>query len=60
MVFACINVDVFDKTGQRFTPREWFCVRLEETDKAISLLKSGKIMDCRYDTVSGRIAMKID
>jgi len=46
---ACRNVDVFDRNGQRRSPREWFEVPLQLIDQAIDLLNSGIIENYRYD-----------
>jgi len=47
---ACLNIDLFDGTGQRFTPREWFIVPCEVVEEAIQLILSGTIMNYKYDT----------
>jgi len=45
----CLNVDIFDKEGERHTPREWFIAPLEIIEQAIGLILSGEIIDYRYD-----------
>ena len=35
---VCLNVDLFDKNGKRYLPREWFIAPLEEIEQAIQLL----------------------
>lgn len=55
---ACINVDIFDKTGQRYTPREWFSVSLPQIDQAIQLMFSGEIVNYRFDVHEGIIATR--
>ena len=47
---TCLNVDIFDKKGNRHTPREWFIVPLEAIEEAIEFIKSGDVVDYRYDT----------
>lgn len=46
---ACLNVDVFDKSGKRCTPREWFIVPLPVIEETIALIISGEIVNYRYD-----------
>ena len=46
----CLNFDIFDKNGNRHTPREWFIVPLETIEEAIEFIISGDIIDYRYDT----------
>jgi len=51
---ACLNVDVFDEKGNRYSPREWFVVPLAIVKKSIQLILSGEIVKYRYD-VNGEI-----
>lgn len=46
---SCLEVDVFDENGKRYSPREWFIAPLEEIENAISLIITGKIVDYKYD-----------
>lgn len=46
---ACLEVDVFDRSGKRFTPREWFIAPLEVIEEAIKLIILGEIVDYEYD-----------
>ena len=46
---VCLNIDIFDRDGQRHTPREWFVAPLHVINKAIELLISGDIVNYRYD-----------
>jgi hypothetical protein len=45
---ACLNVDVFDRQGERYTPREWFVAPLDIIEQAIKLIISGDIIKYRY------------
>jgi len=45
----CLNIDIFDKEGERHTPREWFIAPLEIIEQTIGLILSGEIVDYRYD-----------
>jgi hypothetical protein len=55
---VCLNVDVFDNRGQRYTPREWFIAPLGIIDQVIELIVSGKIVDYRYDEVGEDIVRR--
>jgi len=55
---CCLNLDVFDKAGQRHTPREWFIVSLHNIETAIQLLMNGEIINYRYDGVQQEIIAK--
>ncbi len=46
---TCLNIDVFDKEGNRHTPREWFIVPLEIIEQAVEFIISGEIVLFRYD-----------
>ena len=46
---TCLEVDVFDARGKRYTPREWFIVPLEVIVQAIHLILSGEVLKYRYD-----------
>jgi hypothetical protein len=48
---SCLNIDVFDKSGNRHSPREWFIIPLEIIEQAIEFIISGEIVDYRYDSV---------
>lgn len=55
---CCLSVDVFDKSGRRFTPREWFVVPLHVIEQATQLLISGEIVKYRYDLYNKNILRK--
>jgi hypothetical protein len=52
---SCLNVDVFDERGQRYTPREWFIAPLAVIEQAIELIINGKIVNYKYDVESEMI-----
>jgi len=52
---SCLNVDVFDERGKRYTPREWFIAPLAVIEQAIELIINGKIVNYRYDPESEMI-----
>ena len=55
---VCLEVDVFDKAGKRYTPREWFIAPLPVVEEAIELIISGEIVDYKYDAGARMIAAK--
>ena len=46
---ACLNMDLYDNTGKRYAPREWFVAPLEIIEMAASMLINGDIVDYVYD-----------
>jgi hypothetical protein len=46
---VCLNVDVFDDDGKRYTPREWFIAPLGVIEEAVDLLVDGRIFGYVYD-----------
>jgi len=55
---ACLNVDVFDGAGNRYTPREWFIAALNIIEEVIKLIINGKIVDYRYDVDNSEIVSR--
>lgn len=55
---CCLNIDVFDKSGNRFMPREWFIVPLNIIEQAIDLIISGNIIKYRFDYFNKEIILK--
>ena len=55
---SCLNIDVFDKEGNRYTPREWFIAPLFIIEKAIHLIMSGNILNFRYNAEIEEIVEK--
>ena len=46
---ACLNVDVYDKQGKRFSPREWFIAPLHIIEAAAHMLINGDIVNYRFN-----------
>ncbi|WDF54347.1 GIY-YIG nuclease family protein [Mucilaginibacter sp. KACC 22063] len=46
---SCLSVDIYDREGKRFSPREWFIAPLEVIEQAIEFIISGEIVDYQYD-----------
>lgn len=55
---SCLNLDVFDSEGKRYTPREWFVVPLHAIETAVQLLINGEIVNYRYDSQQQEIVGK--
>jgi hypothetical protein len=55
---ACLNIDVYDANGTRFTPREWFVAPLEFIEQAVTLLINGEIINYKYDPEKMAIELK--
>lgn len=55
---SCLNIDVFDKEGNRHTPREWFIAPLDIIEQAIHLIISGDIVKYRYDSTNEQIVAR--
>lgn len=55
---VCLEVDVFDASNKRHTPREWFIAPLPVIEEAIRLIISGEITEYRYDPATKLIRKK--
>ncbi|MDQ8193823.1 GIY-YIG nuclease family protein [Coraliomargarita sp. SDUM461004] len=55
---ACLEVDVYDHTGKRHTPREWFLAPLPVIEEAIRLVITGEIVNFKYDHASRLIVAR--
>lgn len=55
---VCLEVDVFDKSGKRYTPREWFIAPLAVIEEAIRLTMTGEIIDFTFDSETNLIRKK--
>ncbi len=54
----CLNIDVFDSTGNRHTPREWFIAPLNIIEQAVHFIMSGEIVGYKYDGVNEQIVSR--
>jgi len=52
---SCLNVDIFDENGKRYTPREWFIAPYEVIEQVIGLIISGQVVKYRYDAEEERV-----
>lgn len=55
---ACLDIDLYDKSGNRYIPREWFVVPLHVIDEVIQLLLNGNIVNFKYDYNSSQVVLK--
>lgn len=55
---ACLDIDLYDKSGNRYIPREWFVVPLHVIDEVIQLLLNGNIVNYKYDYNSSQVVLK--
>ena len=55
---ACVDIDVYDTDGTRFTPREWFSLPLNIIDEAIQLVINNTIFNYKYDNIQRKIVLK--
>jgi len=49
---ACLSIDIFDKNGNRHTPREWFIAPLTIIEQAINYITTGDIIYYKYDSTN--------
>lgn len=52
---ACLNIDVFDENGRRYTPREWFIAPLDVIRQAVELVITGNIVQFKYNPATEAI-----
>jgi hypothetical protein len=55
---ARLDIEIMDRFGKPFRPREWFLLPLPVIDQAIRMLLDGSIIRHRYDARSGEIVAK--
>jgi hypothetical protein len=54
---ARLDLEMKDRFGKPFRPREWFLVPLDAIDYAVLRIKDGSIKNCRYDVDSARVVV---
>lgn len=52
---ARLDLEMMDRFGRPFRPREWFLAPLDAIDDAVRRIKDGTIVDYRYDVKEARI-----
>jgi hypothetical protein len=55
---SCLNIDIFDQSGIRHTPREWFIAPISVIDQVATLIINNEIVNYRYDPVRMEIIAK--
>jgi hypothetical protein len=55
---VCLNLDIYDQSGNRFVPREWFCVPINIINEAIELVLNNTIFNYVYDDRKEKIILK--
>jgi len=55
---SCLNIDIFDKAGKRYTPREWFIAPISVIQQAVKLIETGEIIKYKYDSEYKAIVLK--
>ena len=55
---ACLDIDLYDKQGNRYNPREWFIAPLPIIDEALGLLINETITEYRYDMDREEIVLR--
>lgn len=55
---VCLDIDLYDKTENRYIPREWFVAPLKIIDEVILLIQNGNIINYKYDTENQKIVLK--
>jgi hypothetical protein len=55
---VCLNVDLYNEKGQRFSPREWFIVPFKIIEEAIQLILNESIVNYKYNMESQIIELK--
>lgn len=53
--YSCLNIDVFDKDGNRHIPKEWFIAPLSIIEQAIHYIISVEIVYYKYDSTNEEI-----
>ncbi|MDO3424274.1 GIY-YIG nuclease family protein [Chryseobacterium sp. APV1] len=55
---VCLDIDLYDASGKRFIPREWFVVPIDVLNEAIELFINGSIINYRFDNLQNKIVLK--
>src|SRR5690606_1458453 len=55
---VCLNIDLYDKNGVRYMPREWFVAPIRVIDEVIHLIQNGNILDYKYDAKHQQLLLK--
>lgn len=55
---ARLDLEMKDRFGKPFRPREWFLVPLDAIDEAVRRIKDGSIVDMRYDPATAKLVRR--
>lgn len=55
---ACLDMDLYDRDGKRYAPREWFVAPLNVIEQAVILLMNGEIIHYQYEVDTQQIVPK--
>lgn len=55
---VCLDIDLYDASGKRFIPREWFVLPIDVLNEAIELFINGSIINYRFDNLQNKIVLK--
>ena len=55
---ACLDIDLYDKSGNRYIPREWFVVPLNVINEVIRLIENGNVVNYKYDYSNRKVVLK--
>lgn len=46
---SCLNIDITDQSGNKYTPKEWFTAPIGIIEQVIKFIVSGDIINYKYD-----------
>jgi hypothetical protein len=52
---SCLSIEITDKNGNKYTPKEWFIAPIEVIEVIINLIISGEIVNYTYDKENERV-----
>lgn len=52
---SCLDLTITDRSGESYTPKEWFIAPITVIEKVIELIIKGEIVNYSYDRVTGSI-----
>ena len=55
---AKLDIEMKDRFGKPYKPREWFLVPLEAIDEAVERLKDGSLSECEYDSKKAKLRLR--
>jgi hypothetical protein len=50
-----LSIEITDKNGNKYTPKEWFIAPIEVIEVIINLIISGEIVNYTYDKENERV-----